>query len=242
MSNIPEVDLLVKKARSLGTNARLMFRGYAPYAVPVVGGIAGGTEGYHNHEDDIEVSDKQNKINRASAAVIGGVLGAYSGSAIAGIARDMNSVRRVHAFERKNLGSKWEQRKAYGSKTYTGHGGESEGGGSYRQRYRRSTRAPGVSAHEEFFTNHAPDVDYKNFKTKAEVKSHFRKVRSKYHPDRFQEGSPEWHHATETLKKVNPLIDEIEKSSWFEKLAFVITSDFIKEAMVHLRKQKFYPG
>jgi hypothetical protein len=57
-------------------------------------------------------------------------------------------------------------------------------------------------------------------KTKTEFKSHIRKQRSAFHPDRYTPGTPEYNQATETMKKINTAHDKfMAHPEGFEKLA-----------------------
>lgn len=92
-----------------------------------------------------------------------------------------------------------------------GYGGSSD---NYRQRYQKY--------HGNRSAGYTPNVDsFKsvlglsgNEKTKAEVKKRFRQMAMTHHPDR---GGSE-----EKMKAINNAYDQIQKTDWFSKLAYLI--------------------
>ena len=213
-----------------------------------VGAGVGGVAGYLNTEDK-----KEKLFNTLAGAATGGVIGGAYGKGIGDIKRRAKAARQASEdafnswqddfnrsrqksndnFKSWNDGADKRRQKAYqdmddlfeelfggskGRRSGAGAGSGSGSGSGRRGSYGYSGggfKSPG-SSHEEaskFF-------GASSMKTKADVKAAIRKAALKNHPDR---GGTE-----AAMKEVNKHKDNIENSSWFQKLARLkMNNDFI---------------
>ena len=109
------------------------------------------------------------------------------------------------------------------------HYGQSGGYQGNQQQGRASGFGRGVG---DISTHHKNLGTTGKEKTKAEVKSKFREQARKHHPDR---GGSE-----EKMKEVNDSWEKIQKSDWFNKLAFVFSG--FEKASAEYRKERSFPG
>lgn len=174
---------------------KLAFRvssGQAALAGAIAGGAAGGWSGHRSKEKEIPVGFfKTKKVKKTEAERVLSGIGAGLGGAYLGAAAGLYMHPSTRAYRRQQY-----QR--------TGGSGSGRAGNEFTSR----------TIHDIHADLNMPKG---GFKTKTEAKSHFRKTRSQYHPDKHPGKEKEMN---ERMAKFNRAWDEFEKHpEGFEKLA-----------------------
>lgn len=185
---------------------------FNPFVAWMAGGAAAGGAGgaYMAHHTTHEKgwNGKERKLSggeRIANGVGGGIAGAYLGGMIgAGIGM------KRHPKAYKDYTGQTDYKKAYEDayRRHRGYGGGSSSGAGNTYRSSRTIH----DIHKDL------DMPAGGFKTKKEATTHFRKMRSKHHPDRYQ--GPDKEAANKRMAQLNRSWDEFEKHpDGFTKLA-----------------------
>jgi len=168
------------------------------------GALFGGTIGYTQGSGigAVHGSTKKSKKEQDKIRKRWSIGGALAGAALGGLAGNKYGKLRVEAHKEHAKAQDAFQR-AYQERMYRASGGT----GDWNYHHYAKKPSAGIDQHLKFLGIK------KDVATKKEVTNHFRDLAKKHHPDKG--GSEQY------MRDINNAYDNIKKSEWFDKLAFI---------------------